>query len=291
MSGGKKTMHTIADKKLLMLKPDNIVTGVHCPRKVFDEYEIKSLADSISVNGIIQPLTVRKGSDGKYILISGERRLRAAKIVGMRRVPCVLHRADEMMSALYSLTENIQHRDLTFFEEADAISTLISDYGLTQSEIASQLGLSNSAVSNKLRLLKLSPEIQERLSASQLNERYARLLLQLPAEQRETALDKIIAEDLNFCQAEKFVNSLLNPPQEKEICNKKSDDTEETLKPVRKSAIGDVKLFSNSLSKLICTMQNAGISANSKKHENDKYIEYKIRISKNQPQCEQLKIC
>lgn len=284
-------MHTIADKKLLMLKPDNIVTGVHCPRKVFDEYEIKSLADSISVNGIIQPLTVRKGSDGKYILISGERRLRAAKIVGMRRVPCVLHRADEMMSALYSLTENIQHRDLTFFEEADAISTLISDYGLTQSEIASQLGLSNSAVSNKLRLLKLSPEIQERLSASQLNERYARLLLQLPAEQRETALDKIIAEDLNFCQAEKFVNSLLTPPQKKEICNKKSDDTEETLKPVRKSAIGDIKLFSNSLSKLICTMQNAGISANSKKHENDKYIEYKIRISKNQPQCEQLKIC
>lgn len=284
-------MHTIADKKLLMLKPDNIVTGVHCPRKVFDEYEIKSLADSILVNGIIQPLTVRKGSDGKYILISGERRLRAAKIVGMRRVPCVLHRADEMMSALYSLTENIQHRDLTFFEEADAISTLISDYGLTQSEIATQLGLSNSAVSNKLRLLKLSPEIQERLSASQLNERYARLLLQLPAEQRETALDKIIAEDLNLCQAEKFVNSLLNPPQEKEICNKKSDDTEETLKPFRKSAIGDVKLFSNSLSKLICTMQNAGIRANSKKHENDKYIEYKIRISKNQPQCEQLKIC
>lgn len=284
-------MHTIADKKLLMLKPDNIVTGVYCPRKVFDEYEIKSLADSILVNGIIQPLTVRKGGDGKYILISGERRLRAAKIVGMRRVPCVLHRADEMMSALYSLTENIQHRDLTFFEEADAISTLISDYGLTQSEIATQLGLSNSAVSNKLRLLKLSPEIQERLSASQLNERYARLLLQLPAEQRETALDKIIAEDLNLCQAEKFVNSLLNPPQEKEICNKKSDDTEETLKPFRKSAIGDVKLFSNSLSKLICTMQNAGISANSKKHENDKYIEYKIRISKNQPQCEQLKIC
>lgn len=284
-------MHTIADKKLLMLKPDSIATGIHSVRKDFDEYELKSLANSISANGIVQPLTVRKGSDGKYILISGERRLRAAKIAGLRRVPCVLHRTDEMISALYALTENIQHIDLNYFETADAISTLISDYGLTQSEIAAQLGLSNSAVSNKLRLLKLSSEIQQRLSAADLPERYARMLLRLPVELRETALDKIIADGLNIYQTEDFVNSLLNPPQENKQSDRKNDAEDETLKPVRKAAIGDIKLFSNSLSKLICTMQNAGISANSKKHENDKYIEYKIRILKNQPQCEQLKIC
>ncbi len=291
MSGGNADRHTIADKKLLMLKPDSIVTGIHSVRKDFDEYELKSLANSISANGIVQPLTVRKGSDGKYILISGERRLRAAKIAGLRRVPCVLHRTDEMISALYALTENIQHIDLNYFETADAISTLISDYGLTQSEIAAQLGLSNSAVSNKLRLLKLSSDIQQRLSAADLPERYARMLLRLPVELRETALDKIIADGLNIYQTEDFVNSLLNPPQENEQSDRKNDAEDETLKPVRKAAIGDIKLFSNSLSKLICTMQNAGISANSKKHENDKYIEYKIRILKNQPKCEQLKIC
>ena len=100
-------MHTIAEKKLLMLKPDDIIPNANQPRKFFDEYELQTLADSISVSGIIQPLTVRKGESGKYILISGERRLRAAKIAGLRRVPCVLHRTDETTAALYSLVENL----------------------------------------------------------------------------------------------------------------------------------------------------------------------------------------
>lgn len=280
-------MHTIAEKKLLMLKPDDIIPCAHQPRKNFDGYELQTLADSISVSGIIQPLTVRKGENGKYILISGERRLRAAKIAGLRRIPCVLHRTDETTSALYALTENMQRADLNFFEEAEAIQRLIIDFGLTQSEVAVRLGMATSTISNKLRLLKLSPEIQNRLSTANLTERHARALLRLPIEQRDTVLDKIIAEGLGLYQTEELINNILNPDETKDI----SEPEQEIVKPIRKSAIGDIKLFSNSLSKLLITMQNAGITANSRKHETDKYVEYKVRIFKNPPQYDQLKIC
>ena len=285
-------MHTIADRRILMLKLDDIIPAPHQPRKSFDEYELRVLADSIMANGIIQPLTVRKGDGGKYILISGERRLRAARMAGLRRVPCVLHRTNEMTSALYSLTENMQRADLNFFEEAEAISRLITDFGLTQSEIAARLGIANSTVSNKMRLLKLSNEIKERITASSLTERHARALLRLPSEERQDALDKIIAEGLNLYQTEELINGILNPESAEE--KEEPIACEEDAKPVRKAAIGDIKLFSNSLSKLLCTMQNAGITANSKKHETDKYIEYKVRIFKKAPttpEYSQLKIC
>lgn len=278
-------MHTFADKKLLMLKPDDIIPCDNQPRKHFDTYELQSLADSISANGIIQPLTVRKGDNGKYMLIAGERRLRAAKMAGLRRVPCVLHRTSDLVASLYAITENMQRSDLNCFEEALAIQTLINDFRLTQAEVAVQLGMANSTVSNKLRLLKLSHEIQDRILSSNLTERHARALLRLSSEQRDGALDKIIADGLNLSQTEELIENILNPAEPEP---KVSD---EPIKPVRKAAIGDIKLFSNSLSKLLCTMQNAGITANSRKHETEKYIEYKVRIFKNQAQYDQLKIC
>lgn len=277
-------MHTFADKKLLMLKPDDIIPCPNQPRRHFDTYELQSLADSISANGIIQPLTVRKSDAGKYLLIAGERRLRAAKMAGLRRVPCVLHRTSDLVASLYAITENMQRADLNCFEEALAIQSLINDFRLTQSEVAVQLGMANSTVSNKLRLLKLSDDIQNRLVSSNLTERHARALLRLSPEQRNDALDKIIAEGLNLSQTEELIESILNP-----VIDEAPE--EPPVKPVRKSAISDIKLFSNSLSKLLCTMQNAGITANSRKHETEKYIEYKVRIFKKQPEYDQLKIC
>ncbi len=278
-------MHTFVDKKLLMIKPEDILLNQNQPRRFFDTYELQSLADSISSSGIIQPLTVRKADGGKYILIAGERRLRAAKMIGLRRVPCVLHRLSDDTAALYSLTENMQRSNLTCFEEAEAIALLMSEHHLTQGEIALRLGLANSTVSNKLRLLKLSSQIRERVLSANLTERHARALLKLPAEQRETALDKIIADGLNLAQSELLISEMLNP----EVLEK-----QEVQKPIRKAAIGDIKLFSNSLSKLLDTMKSSGISANSRKHETDKYIEYKVRIFKNTEKSQeysQLKIC
>lgn len=278
-------MHTFADKKLLMLKPDDIITNPNQPRRNFDTYELQSLADSIAANGIIQPLTVRKAEGGKYLLIAGERRLRAAKMAGLRRVPCVLHRTSDLVAALYAITENMQRADLNCFEEALAIRTLITEFRLTQAEVAVQLGMANSTVSNKLRLLKLSPEIQARLISADLTERHARALLRLTSEQRDGALDKIIADGLNLSQTEALVENILNP------VTTEIEVREEVVKPIRKAAIGDIKLFSNSLSKLLCTMQNAGITANSRKRETENYVEYKVRIFKNTPQATQLKIC
>lgn len=280
-------MHTINDKKILMLRPEELKTSGNQARKSFDPYELKLLAESIASSGIIQPLSVRKTEDGRYELIAGERRLRAAIIAGLRRVPCVLHKTDDTTAALYTLTENLQRSNLNFFEEAFGIERLITVYGLSQTEVAARLGIAQSTLSNKLRLLRLDDELRQKISSSGLTERHARALLRLPTERRKEALDSIIAQNMTLKQSEAYIEECINPKPIEEILP-------ELQKPYRKSAIGDVRLFSNSLSKLLDTLQNAGIDASSQKYENDKYIEYKVRIKKETPvsfRAEQLKIC
>lgn len=283
-------MHTIQEKKLLMLKPQEIKTSANQPRRSFDEYELKLLAESITASGIIQPLSVRKTEDGKYELIAGERRLKAALMVGLRRVPCVLHKTDNSTAALYSILENLQRSNLNFFEEAMGIERLITVFGMSQTEVAAKLGLAQSTLSNKLRLLRLDEELREQILASNLTERHARALLRLSVQMRKSALDRIIAENMTLKQTEAYIEECINPTNTKaELMPKVIDE-----KPIRKSSIGDVRLFSNSLTKLLDTLQNAGINASSRKYETDKYIEYKVRIKKEPPKsfsAEQLKIC
>ena len=276
-------MHIIADKKLLMLKPQEIHSSQFCSRKQFDEYELQKLADSIITNGIVQPITVRRRTDGEYEIITGERRLRAAKMIGLRRIPCVLQKIDDVTAAFHSVLENMQRCDLTFFEEAEIIRTLIERFDLTRTETAVKLGIAQSTLSNKLRLLQLSPHIQDEITAAHLTERHARTLLRLPPEQREEALLPIISEGLNLKETEALIEEILNPPPKEE----------EEPAPIRKMAIGDIRIFANSLFKLVDTMQNAGITAKTQKNETDKYIEYKVRISKASLQSgyQQLKIC
>ena len=265
-------MHTISEKKLLMLKPENIKPSKNQPRKIFDEYELNLLAESIRTSGIIEPLCVRKNADGEYELIAGERRLKAAKIVGLRRLPCVLHKADETTAALYSIIENLQRARLTPFEEAQGIDRLISEFGMSQSDVAARLGFAQSTLCNKLRILKLDYDIRDRITAASLTERHARELLRLPQDKRHEALDQIIAEFMTLKQTEALISKMLEQKDEQ--------IPEKEEKPFRKSSIGDMRLFTNSLSKLIDTLQNAGINAQSRKHETDKYIEYKVRIAK-----------
>ena len=276
-------MHTISHKKLLMLKPEELRVLKNQPRKVFDEYELSLLADSISVNGIIQPLSVRRAVDGKYEIIAGERRYRAALIVGLRRIPCILHSADRQTAAVYSIVENLQRSDLGLFEEAEALEKLTTVYGMSQSETAAKLGIAQSTLSNKLRILKLDEKIRERIEKARLTERHARAHLKIEASRRYETLDYIIANGLTVSQTEEYIESLINPKIKKE-----------EIEPTRKIAIGDVRIFYNSLSKLVDTLQNAGVDAKTRKFENDKYIEYKVRIKKEQMgsnKCKQLKIC
>ena len=278
-------MYTLSDKKLVMLKPADLKISPNQPRKSFDEYELRLLADSIQASGIIQPLAVRRLNDGSFELIAGERRLKAAVMAGLRRIPCIVHKTDEETAALYSIIENLQRSNLTVFEESEGINRLITEYGMSQSEAAARLGIAQSTLSNKLRILKLGENIKERIVSARLTERHARALLRLPEERREEALDYIIAQGLTLQQTEEYIFNLLNPEKEE---NKKAEE------PIRKAAIGDVRLFSNSLSKLISTLQNAGIDAKSRKYETENYIEFKVRIQKNkvdEKRYKQLKIC
>ena len=278
-------MYTLSDKKLIMLRPKDIKPSSAVPRREFDEYELKLLTDSIQASGIIEPLAVRRLQGGGYALITGERRLRAALRAGLRRVPCIVHKTDEETAALYAVTENLQRSRLNAFEEAESINRLITEYGLSQSEAAARLGIAQSTLSNKLRLLRLSDGVQSRIISSGLSERYARALLRLPEERRQEALDRIIADELTLKQTEEYIFDLLNP--EDEPC-------ETSEEPIRKAAIGDARLFANSLAKLVTTLHSSGIEAVSKKYENDKYIEYRVRIPKAASaaeRCRQLKIC
>ena len=136
----------------------DIIPNPHQPRKRFREKDIERLSDSIRRVGVINPISVRY-ENGKYELVAGERRLRAAKLAGRYSIPCLLVTADDHMSALLALTENMLRSDLNFFEQAQAISNILEMTDITQAELAKELSLSQSAVANKLRLLKISPVI------------------------------------------------------------------------------------------------------------------------------------
>ena len=276
-------MHTIAERKLLMLRPTDIRPSEFYMRQHIDDYELQRLADSIATSGVIQPTVVRRINDGNYELIAGGRRLKAARLAGLRRVPCILHKADDASAAVYAVLENMQRSSLTPFEEAQSIQMLIERYDLTRTETAVRLGIAQSALTKKIDLLQLSPELQDRISGARLTEQHARALLRLPSEKRDGALNKILAEGMTAKQTDAFIEAILNPAP--------PSVTEQT--PVRKMAIGDIRIFANSLIKLVDTMQNAGITARINKNENEKYIEYKVRINKESLQtgCQQLKIC
>lgn len=255
---------------ILMIPEQEIMPNPTQPRRHFDRQELANLAQSIRANGILQPVTVRT-IPGGYELIAGERRLRAARLAGLTHIPCILIKADDRKTALFSLLENLQRQDLSFFEEADAIQKLMRVYGLSQEEAARKLGMAQSTLSNKLRLLRLPESIRHTLEREQLTERHARTLLRLEtAAQMEEALSRIIDEKLNVAQSEKLIDQLLQKP----VSEKKGKKA-----PIK--LFKDVRLFVNTLNHAVDTMKRAGISAASSRNETDEYIEYIVRIPKN----------
>ncbi len=239
------------------------------PRKVFKENELYSLAESITNNGIIQPLTVKKVSQNEYELIAGERRLRASVIAGLSKVPCIIMKCSDRQSAVFALLENLQRADLNMFEEALAIRRLILECSLTQERVAKQLGKNQSTIANKLRLLRLEDSEQEQILFAGLTERHARILLKYDSPERKVILDKMIKDNLNVSQSEKFAKSLSDK-------NNKSKKINKT-----KFIIKDVRIFMNTISKAVDTMKLSGIDALTVTSENDDYIEYNVKIPKN----------
>ena len=236
------------------------------PRKVFDANDLTSLSRSIAQDGVIQPLTVRD-KDGYYELVSGERRLRAAKIAGLTTVPCIITDISDERSAVYALIENIQRCDLNFFEQAQAISELIGKYGFTQEEAALRLGLSQPAVANKLRLLRLGEDERTLIMTNGLSERHARALLRCESkEQRREVTERIVSCSMNALQTEKYIKSLQKAEKIKRSYQKRA--------PI----LRDVRLFVNTMNKAVRVMQLAGVKANTKKVEHEGYVDYIVSI-------------
>ena len=193
-----------------------IVPNAAQPRKSFDINSITKLADSIRRYGLLQPLSVRKSgiigkNAPKYELVAGERRFRACKMLGMDQVPCIVVDATDEISAELAIIENTLREGLNMFEQAEAFSMLSSQFSLTQEEIAARMCMSQSAVANKMRLLRLGDEERKMILSADLNERHARALLRIVScEERMAALEHIICNKLNVNETDKYISSLIN---------------------------------------------------------------------------------
>lgn len=260
------TGRLFVSRRIVYLRADSIRPNPGQPRRSFEESSLRELSESIRRYGILQPLTVRRGKDG-YELIAGERRLRAAKMAGLTEVPCLVARSNEEDSALLALIENLQRRDLHYFEEAAAIARLIVSYGLSQEQAAEKLGRSQSAVANKLRLLRLSPACAEMLRAHELSERHARALLRLSdEEERLHALGVIVERGYNVSQSEGYIEQLLREKQK--------------TPPARMPTyiVKDVRIFLNSIRHSVALMQRAGVAADVQRADTESEICLTIRI-------------
>lgn len=254
--------------QIILIPQEEIYPNPNQPRRRFDFDELEGLAQSIRQNGIIQPLAVRVNNRGEYELISGERRLRASRLVGITQVPCIIMEASDEKSALFALLENVQRCDLDFFEEAVAIEKLLTDYGMTRDDICKKLGKAPPTISNKLRLLRLPEEIRLRITQENLTERHARALLKLTSvSQMERAMSIIAEKRLNVAETERLVSQILTND---------SRHRQPTVKLFK-----DVRIFVNTLNHAVDTMRRAGIEADSAKSETDEYIEYIVRIPKS----------
>ena len=232
------------------------------PRRTFEEGALAELTDSVRQHGVIQPLSVRRVGGG-YELIAGERRLRAAQAAGLGEIPCIVMTMDDTESGLVALVENLQRQDLDFIEEAMGISRLIRTQNLSQEQAARMLGKSQSAIANKLRLLRHSPQVLAAIKQGSLTERHARALLRLRDEpQKLKAIDTIVSLNMSVSRAEQYIDNLLS---------------DQGKKPPSRVNLGG---FLNNLTQSLARIQSAGVPAVSERRETEKEIVLTITIPK-----------
>ena len=256
-----------ANCQIQLIPHENIYPNPHQPRVRFDYIELENLASSIRANGILQPINVRPLDNEKYELISGERRLRAARITGITKIPCIVMDVSDEQSALFAIIENVQRQNLDFFEEAVAIERLMTEHNLSQEEIGRKLGKAQSTLSNKLRLLRLPEDMRDKIVIASLTERHARALLTLPDNTaRNRAHDIIIERHLTVSESERLI---------KDILRRRKEPTKPPIKVFK-----DMRIFINTLNHAVDSIRRAGIEADTAKSETDEYFEYVVRISK-----------
>ena len=231
------------------------------PRKVFRTDAMAELSESIRRHGILQPLSVRRSGSG-YELIAGERRLRAAQMAGLTEVPCIIMQMDDRESGMAAMIENLQRQDLDFIEEAMGIARLMELYDMSQEQTARMLGKSQSAIANKLRILRHSETVLLALREGGLTERHARALLRLSGdEEKLSAIAEIVKQGMSVARAEKYIEALLSRREDKP----------------QKANVG---AFLNSLTQSLQKIQLSGVPAISERRETDTQIVLTITIPK-----------
>ena len=255
-------------KKVTEVPVDMIETNPDQPRKNFGEDELLELSESIKEYGVIQPVIVKKNYSGNYILIAGERRLRAAIFAGLQKIPALVRDADDQDTAIIALIENVQRENLGYMEEAQAYNRLIEEYGITQSELAARVGKKQSTISNKIRLLALPEDIQEALIHNRLTERHARALLKLTEDEiRRYVIERVVSHGLNVRQTEKLIEDIIAKQQEEQ--RKKN-----------KISYISYKLYVNSIRKTFNEIFQMESGAKYTQEDKGDFMEVKILIPK-----------
>lgn len=300
---------------------DQIRPNPYQPRKNFNKTALMELAESIRAYGVLQPINVRKQSNGFYELVAGERRLRAAQIAGLKCIPCIPVVLNDNDSAVIALIENLQREDLNFIEEAEGYSSLICEHGLTQENLARKIGKSQSAVANKIRLLRLSPMVRKIILDNNLTERHARSLLKIEDEQMQLRILREVCDHaLNVKRTEDLVEHVKAGDEEvftrlhKESENGLYDtacenalgsfDAVESMAspssssasssgaqsrardgkntPQVKRVIKDLRIFVNTIRESVDMLKESGVSAKAAQFDRGEYLEFIIRIPKKE---------
>lgn len=275
---GQQNIQNLQNTIIHNIPIKNIYPNPNQPRKDFDERALFGLAQSIKDYGIIQPLSVRliiSGSDNSppaYELIAGERRLRAVKLLFWDTVPCVIVNADKQVSAEIAIIENLQREDLNFFEQAKAIQKLLGLFEYTQEQAARRLSVSQSYIANKLRILKLSEEERDIITQYGLTERHARSFIRIAdEEERKKVIATVIKRSMNVSSTEKYIDKILKENENEPV---KYQNQKATF------IVKDVRLFLNTIDKVVDTITQSGINVKSEKTDKGEYIEIYLTVPK-----------
>lgn len=261
------------NSKLLNVPIDSVIPNPFQPRKTFSDESLQELSDSVKTYGVLQPLLVAQLDGGQYLLIAGERRLRAAKLAGLANIPVLVGCFNSQEVAEVALIENLQREDLHFLEEAEGYELLLQEFSITQEQMAERVGKKQSTISNKLRLLKLSPAVRQILREQALTERHARALLTLEDEAaQQSVLQAVVENGLNVRQTEALIESLSEEtaPEEAAVGRKR-------IKVIR-----DVRIFLNTIKKVVGDLKGTGVKVKVKQDVDGNDIVLTMRIPTKQ---------
>ena len=267
MPHGEGPARSVLSVSVAMVRPNP-----HQPRKTFDSASLYELADSIRQYGLLQPITVRQLREGFYELVAGERRLRAARLAGLTHIDALVVDRDEESAAVLAMVENLQRENLHFLEEAEGYYALIRDHGFTQEALAQQVGRTQSAIANKLRILKLSSAIKRKLLDASVSERHARALLRLPDEALQTSvLARVVSDGLTVKETEALIEKTLQRLQE--LPDAAAPSAQRVTKAVR-----DTRVFINSVKNTVREMRESGLDVQYSETEHSGATEIRLLI-------------